>query len=628
MMTLAIIALLVIFLLGAPVFAVMVGFTFVGAIDTAREGLFNEFSGFVGEIARIGTGEPAKVLSTIPLFILAGYLMAESKTADRVVGFARAVFGWMPGGLAVVTIFACALFTTFTGASGVTIVALGGLIMPSLIKESYSERFSLGLIAGTGSVGLLFPPALPLFIYGTVYGVNDQLTGGGSGFTTDRFLFAGIVPGLVLVGLLSAIAVTVAVIRGIPVHRPNLRDAVNRFITALPELALPVLIIAALLNGVVIAEIASLTVIYVLFIEIVVYRDLKVSALWRITRDSMALVGAIFIIIFAASALTNYFVTAEIPTRLVDWISTHVDTQWKFLLALNLFLILVGMMMDIFSAIVIVVPLITPLAKKYGVDPYHLGVIFLLNLEIGYLTPPVGLNLFITGFKFQRPVVEVIRATLPFLLAMVVALGLVTYIPALTVVPDPPRTGQLSSLAVRIQDVSQMMRVTPVIELSRGRSIALSDCLGKPVTEQMRCEEPFASVTACRMEAGGEVGSECEKGAIEDYLLLTDDEWNLEDDDDDDGLGGDGDDDGEPGGDEDLDGDLMDEDDSDLMGGDEDDSDLMGEDDDAADAGSAAKPGDDSKPGDSEPEADSEADPNAVDDSAILDDFADDSATE
>ena len=246
--------------------------------------------------------------------------------------------------------------------------------MPSLIKERYPERFSLGLIAGTGSVGLLFPPALPLFIYGTVYGVNDQLTGGGSGFTTDRFLFAGIVPGMVLVGLLAAMAITVAVVRKIPVHRLDLRLFAKSFVVALPEIALPFLIIGALAKGVVIAEIASLTVLYVLFVEVVIYRDLKITALWRITRESMALVGAIFIIILAASALTNFFVTAEVPTRLVDWISSHVDAQWKFLLALNLFLIAVGMMMDIFSAIVIVVPLITPLAKQYGIDPFHLGV--------------------------------------------------------------------------------------------------------------------------------------------------------------------------------------------------------------------------------------------------------------
>ena len=564
-MTLAITALFGLFLLGAPVFAVMLGFALLGAIDTARAGVLQEFSSFVGEIARIGTGEPAKVLSTIPLFILAGYLMAEAKTADRVVGFARAAFGWMPGGLAIVTIVACALFTTFTGASGVTIVALGGLIMPSLLKEGYSQQFSLGLIAGTGSVGLLFPPALPLFVYGTVYGVNDQLTGGDSGFTTDRFLFAGIVPGLVLVGILSAVAVAVALYRRLPIHRPDLRLCARSFALALPEIALPFLVIGALVHGMVIAEIASLTVLYVLFIEIVVYRDIEFRALWRIARESMALVGAIFIIIFAASALTNYFVTAHIPTQLVAWISEHVDTQWKFLLALNLFLIAVGMMMDIFSAIVIVVPLITPLAKQYGIDPFHLGVIFLLNLEIGYLTPPVGLNLFITGFKFQRPVVEVIRATIPFLIAMVIALGLVTYVPGLTVVPDPPRTGRLSSLVDRIKEVQLILATSPKITLPSGKVLEFIDCRDRADSDQLKCEAPFASITECRIRHDGKPGGdrtsvvECEKQVIRDYLDIIGEGYG-------EGYSDDADASDNAGGDTDQGGDLLDGmDDGDLL---------------------------------------------------------------
>jgi tripartite ATP-independent transporter DctM subunit len=527
MMSLAIIVVLLLFVLGAPVFAVMVGFAFLGAVHTAREGVMSEWAAELAEIARLGTGEPAQVLSTIPLFILAGYIMAESRTADRMVRFAQATLGWMPGGLAVVTIGACALFTTFTGASGVTIVALGGLLMPSLLKEKYPERFSLGLIAGTGSVGLLFPPALPLFVYGTVYGVNDQLTGGDSGFTTDRFLFAGIVPGLVLIGLLALMAIAVAVYRKVPRRGFDLIEWGKSFVIALPELILPFLIIGALLTGIAIPEIAALTVLYVLSIEILLYRDLRFGSLWRIVRESMALVGAIFIIIFAASALTNYFVTAEVPTMLVDWISEHVDAKWKFLLALNIFLIAVGMMMDIFSAIVIVVPLITPLAKQYGIDPFHLGVIFLLNLEIGYLTPPVGLNLFITSFKFQRPVVEVIRATVPFLAAMIIALGVVTYVPALTVVPEAKRTGRLADLVAMVQQASASLTSVQEITLADGKVKKLIDCQNDP--NRLQCEELFAAVTECRKQNS----STCEKDATSAYMQAIADDLDDWDDDDD-----------------------------------------------------------------------------------------------
>ena len=514
MMTLGIIVLCLLFLLGAPVFAVMVGFAFLGAVATARGDIMLEFAGELTSIASLGTGEPAQILSTIPLFILAGYLMAESKTASRLVRFAQAALGWLPGGLAVVTIFACALFTTFTGASGVTIVALGGLLVPSLLKEGYPERFSLGLIAGTGSVGLLFPPALPLFVYGTVYGVNDQLTGGGSGFSTDRFLFAGIMPGLVLLFILSAIAIAVAIRHKVPRHGFDVKECGRSLVVALPELLLPFFIIGALATGTNIPEIASVTVVYVLLIEVVLYRDLALGSLGRIIRESMALVGAIFIIIFAASALTSYFVTDEIPIKLVDWISDHMDSRWTFLLALNVFLIMVGMMMDIFSAIVIVVPLITPLAKQYGIDPFHLGVIFLLNLEIGYLTPPVGLNLFITSFKFQRPVVEVIRATIPFLLAMVVALGLITYIPALTLVQAPKKD------------------LITQVTLPDGTVKQHSTC--KQELSQMQCNELFEAITFCRKQADEQAAIECEQNAITDYVEATQDDLDGDDDDDDD----------------------------------------------------------------------------------------------
>lgn len=536
MLLLLVILLLAVFLIGAPLFAVMTGLAMVGAESTARSGFFNEFGGYLVNVQRIGTGEEAQILSTIPLFILAGYVMAESKTADRMVRFAQAALGWLPGGLAIVTILACAVFTTFTGASGVTIVALGGLIMPALIRERYPRKFSLGLITGTGSVGLLFPPALPLFVFGTVYGIQQQLSGGGD-FETSRFLFAGIVPGLVLIGILCIFAVIIAIIRKVPRQKFDIKELVVAGTVALPETLIPALVIYALANGVNIPEVASLTVVYVLFVEIVIYRDFPETAMWRICREAMALVGAIFIIIFAASALTGYFVTAEIPQMLVDWVGAHVDSKWTFLLALNLLLIVVGMLMDIFSAIVIVVPLIAPIARQYGVDPYHLGVIFLLNLEIGYLTPPVGLNLFITAFKFQRPVTEVIRASVPFLLAMILALGLVTYLPWLTVVPPAKRTGKVANLVEMVQEARRGLKYVQEVTLPDGTVKRFKDCSEvEDEMDRLTCEELFENVTDCRKENDGEADSDCEKEAIENWVMDNDLDagWGLDDDDDDD----------------------------------------------------------------------------------------------
>src|SRR5690606_22945172 len=334
-----------------PIFAVFLAVAAYGATVTSRVG-FEDFSAQMQDVVALGTGEPATILSTIPLFIFAGFLMAESKTADRVVRAAQAGLGWLPGGLAVVTIFACAIFTTFTGASGVTIVALGGLLMPSLLKERYPERFSLGLVAGTGSVGLLFPPAVPLFVYGTVYGFTMQAMAATESagdmklidFSTDRFIFAGIVPGLVLLGVLMIFAIVVAVKRKVPRHPFAAAEFARAVAVALPELIIPFGIILLIINGVKIPEAAALTVVYVLVIESLVYRDLSLRSMWRLIRDSMALVGAIFIIIFSAQAFTGFLVTAEVPQKLVGWIVETFDSKWSFLIGLNVLLLVVGML--------------------------------------------------------------------------------------------------------------------------------------------------------------------------------------------------------------------------------------------------------------------------------------------
>ncbi|MBI4511241.1 MAG: TRAP transporter large permease [Deltaproteobacteria bacterium] len=436
MTSLLIVGIVLLALLGAPIFACMTAFAALGASS-----LNQDFAGELTRVLSLATGAGASTLSTIPLFTFAGYVMAEARCAERMVGFARSVVGWIPGGLALVTIVACAIFTTFTGASGVTIVALGGLLLPSLLKENYRERFALGLVTGTGSIGLLFPPALPIIVYGIIYGISAQATAdtGQSAsltlvdFSIDRFLLAGIVPGLLLIGAVGTYAVVMAIRDKVPRTPFDGGAAIKATITALPEIAIPALIILTLVMGwLQIPESAALTALYVVAIEVFFYRDVKLRSLPKIARNSLALVGAIFIIIVAATALTDYFINANVPLRLYEWMERYIHSRWSFLFALNVLLLVVGCLMDIFSAIVVVVPLIAPAAALYGIDPYHLGVIFLLNLEIGYLTPPVGLNLFITSFRFRTPMVEVYKAAIPFILVMLGALALVTYVPALT----------------------------------------------------------------------------------------------------------------------------------------------------------------------------------------------------
>jgi tripartite ATP-independent transporter DctM subunit len=479
--------LILIFISGTPLFTVMIAAALLGAyslISDSGRSFDAEFDGMVADILRVGLGDQVQVMSTIPLFIYAGYLLAEAKTADRLVRFANAALGWVPGGLAIVTILTCALFTVFTGASGVTIIALGGVLMPALVKNGYPEKFSMGLIAGTGSVGLLFPPALPLFVYGTVYGLTrlePEL------WDTRRFLFAGIVPGLTLILMLIAVAVTVAVIKRLPRQRFVFSELVKSFLAALPELAIPFGVIGLLSVGFGLPEVAALTVLYTVVLEVFALRMLKPKQLWHTSHEAMAMVGAIFIIIFCSTVFTNYMITAEVPSKLVAWTQEHVESRIAFLLAINVILLIVGTVMDIFSAIVVVLPLIGPIAKAYGIDPYHLGVIFLLNLEVGYLHPPVGLNLFITSVKFQRPITEVMWATIPFLITMIVALLTITYVPELTVVPEAERTGPVSTLVSIVQVGHEEAKVSvkdvPLVDFAGN---PLKDAKGKPLVRHFK----------------------------------------------------------------------------------------------------------------------------------------------
>jgi C4-dicarboxylate transporter, DctM subunit len=541
MLTIGIIVGLVLLVLGVPIFAVFLLLLGFGAMDSARA-FELEFGGGIQSLFALGTGPiHAPILSTIPLFILTGFLMAESRTADRVVRVAQGAFGWLPGGLAVCTIFTCAIFTTFTGASGVTIVALGGLLMPSLLKQRYPERFSLGLLAGTGSVGLLFPPAVPLFVYGTIYGLAAQsmaATQEGElklvDFSTDRFVLAGIVPGLVLLGMLSIYVIAVAIKNKVPRQKFDVVELGRAFVVALPEIAIPFLIIGGLIKGLLLPQLASMCVIYVLLIETLLYRDLKLGKLWKVIGAATALSGAIFAIILCAQAFTNLLVTARVPQEIVAFISEHFEAKWSFLLALNVMLLIVGMVMDIFSAIVVVVPLIAPAAIAMGIDPNHLGVIFLLNLEVGYLHPPVGLNLFITSFTFRKPILEVTIAAIPYLLIMIVALLVVTYVPSLTVVREPERRGRVAELSRQVHQAYQELSAVQEVALPDGKTMKIAECdaLADPTAKE-DCKNLFLDVTDCRRTAAGKADSECEKKAIADYLesvkeAAGGDDWDTE----------------------------------------------------------------------------------------------------
>ena len=358
------------------------------------------------------------LLVTIPLFTFAGYLMAESGTPKRLVMLSRAWLGWMPGGLALVCIIASAFFTTFTGGSGITIVAIGGLLYPALMAERYPDRFSLGLVTTGGSLGLLFPPSVPIVLYGVVAGI-----------TIEGLFAAGFLPGILTLLVLGGYAMWKAGASNLPRTPFVLREALRALWVAKWEAAIPVVLIFGMGLGLLrLHEASAFTALYVLIIEVFVYRDVRFTKdLPRIIRDSMTLVGAILMILATAIGFTSYLIQAQVPMLILEAMQTFITSKWMFLLLLNVFLIGVGMLMDIFSAIVVVVPLILPIARSFGVDPFHLGIVFLLNLEIGYMTPPVGLNLFISSFRFGKPITELYRAVLPFIGLLLVALAIVTY---------------------------------------------------------------------------------------------------------------------------------------------------------------------------------------------------------
>ncbi len=357
----------------------------------------------------------------IPLFTFAGYIIAEGKAPQRLVAFARASVGWLPGGIAVVVLFTCAFFTTFTGASGITIIALGGLLYP-ILRQTYNEKFSLGLVTASGSIGLLFPPSVPLILYAIIAQVR-----------IDRMFLAGILPGILILTILSLYSCGWSFFKRTETTPFDWRVFLRTLWEAKWELLLPFIVLGGILSGIVtLDEAAALTAIYACIIEVGIHRSISLRVLPRIVKESTVLVGAILIILGIALGLTNYLITLEVPTAVLDWIQSTTESRVITLIGLNIFLLIVGCLMDIFSAVIIVVPLLIPIAEQFGIDKAHLGIIVLTNLEIGYLTPPVGMNLFISSMKFDRSVLLLYRSVLLFIALLLVALVLVTYVPELS----------------------------------------------------------------------------------------------------------------------------------------------------------------------------------------------------
>jgi len=400
--------------LGAPLFAVIAAVAIVGFYSSGID-----LSVVPIEFYRIAE---MPVLVAIPLFAFAGYLLGESRAPDRFVRLTTAVLGWMPGGLAVVSLVSCALFTALTGASGVTIVALGALLYPALNQAGYEERFNLGLITASGSLGLLFAPSIPLILYGIVV---QQLSLAPQ-VTVQALFLAGVLPGLLMLVMLSAWSVWQG--RKIRTSVANLswRDVVLALRESKWEIPLPVFVLGGIYGGfVAVSEAAAITALYLLVVEVLIQ-------LPGIMRDAMVMVGGILIILGVSLASTNYLIDAQVPARLFDFIARYVSSPITFLILLNVLLLILGALLDIFSALVIMVPLILPVALSYGIDPVHLGIIFLANMQIGYFTPPIGMNLFVASYRFEKPVMELCRAALPFFFILLTAVIIITYVPSLS----------------------------------------------------------------------------------------------------------------------------------------------------------------------------------------------------
>ena len=362
------------------------------------------------------------VIPALPLFTLAGFIISESKAGERLVRLFRALFGWLPGGLTIMGILICAFLTTFTGASGVTILAVGGLLFYILSSGGYNKRFSTGLLTASGSIGLLFPPSLPVILYGVVAQVSIK-----------EMFVGGLLPGAFMVLALAGMGMVASFRQKVPRTRFVMKEALLGLRDSIWEIVLPFLVLVLFLRGVMtLVETAAFSALYAFVVEVFVHRDIKPRDVPTVFLKSAVIMGGVLVILSVAKGLSYYIVDAEFPARLVDWLHATVSSKFVFLILLNLALLVVGCFMDIFSAITVVVPLIIPLGAAYGVHPVHLGIIFLANLELGYLTPPVGINLFLASYRFNEPLAKIYRAVVPFLLVLLAAVLVITYVPWIT----------------------------------------------------------------------------------------------------------------------------------------------------------------------------------------------------
>ena len=408
------IAALVFALLGVPLFAVL-GTLAIFAFKINDI----EASAVSVEIYRLAS---APTLLTIPLFTFAGYILAESNAPKRLLRFSDALLGWIPGGVAIVGLIVTAFFTAFTGASGVTIVALGGLLYPILRDEGFDEDFTMGYITTSGSLGLLFAPSLPIILYGLVAKVD-----------IDLLFKAGVLPGVLLIAVLAFYSYRKGN-RSSRTKGVDSKELVASFKEAFFELLLPVAVLVGIYGGfTTVSEAAAVTAFYVLIVECFIYKDLDLfKDVPKVTTESMTLVGAILIILCCALGLTNFLIDEEVPAAIFESMNGELTNKYAFLLFMNVFLLVVGSLMDIFSAIIVVVPLILPLASEFDIHPIHMAIIFLTNLEIGYITPPVGINLFISSIRFKKPITELYKSSLPFLFLLLLCLLVITYVPTLS----------------------------------------------------------------------------------------------------------------------------------------------------------------------------------------------------
>lgn len=403
-------------LLGAPLFAIIAASAMWGFY---REGI--DFQALAIEFYGIAE---MPILLAIPLFTFAGYLLSESKAPQRLVRMTRALLGWMPAGLAVVSLAVCALFTAFTGASGVTIIALGALLLPALQQAGYPEKFSLGLVTSAGSLGLLFAPSLPLILYGVIAEIS-----------VDSLFRAGILPGILMLVALSGYSVWINRAVRVPLGDFSWAEVRSALRESAWEIPLPIVVLGGIYSGYfAISEAAAVTALYVLVVDMLILREVSWRKLPEIMRESMMLVGGILIILGMSLASTNYMIDAGVPQKLLALVSQFVSSEFSFLVLLLIFLLVLGAILDIFSAIVLVVPLILPVALQFGVDPVHLGIVFLATMQLGYLTPPVGLNLFISSYRFERSIVEVYLSTLSFFVILLLSVVLIAFWPWLSLV--------------------------------------------------------------------------------------------------------------------------------------------------------------------------------------------------